>query len=310
MYKYLFGPVPSRRLGLSLGIDLVPAKVCSMNCVYCEAGHTTHLTTLRKEYIPLTEVINELRNYFQNRPDPDYFSFSGSGEPTLSSRIAEVIGFIKENRPGVPVAVITNGSLLGNPEVRKDLLAADLVLPSLDAARNESYQKINRPHPELSIENYVSGLIQFTQEFKGQVWLEVFIVRGLNDTKEDLDALKKNILLIKPHRVQLNTLDRPAPDRSIQGIGFGELKKIIDYWDLPNAEIIAPEPEYKHQKSISLINEDLILGTIARRPSTPEDLSDLSGIPGDEIIKILSRLENEKKVKSVKMKRGIFYIPG
>ena len=134
MYKYLFGPVPSRRLGMSLGIDLVPRKVCSLDCVYCEVGKTTKLTLERKEYILFDNVIKELTHYFENNPDPDYITFSGSGEPTLNSRIGDIIKFVKQNRPEIPIAILTNGTLLFDPEVRDELKIADVVLPSLDAA--------------------------------------------------------------------------------------------------------------------------------------------------------------------------------
>jgi len=142
MYKHLFGPVPSRRLGMSLGIDLIPHKICSLNCVYCECGGTTTLTRERKEYVPVEEVYDELKDYFKHHPDPDYFTFSGAGEPTLHLHIGEVIAFLKEVRPGIPVAVLSNGTLFGDPEVRADLLQADLVLPSLDAATEEAFSFI------------------------------------------------------------------------------------------------------------------------------------------------------------------------
>ena len=131
MYKYLFGPVPSRRLGMSLGVDLVPKKVCSLNCVYCEVGHTTKLTTERKEYILYDKVTSELEHYFANNPDPDYITFSGSGEPTLNSRIGDVLQFIKQQKPDIPVAVLTNGTLLYDKKVRDELMDANVVLPSL-----------------------------------------------------------------------------------------------------------------------------------------------------------------------------------
>ena len=143
MYKYLFGPVPSRRLGMSLGVDLVPKKVCSLDCVYCEVGHTTKLTTERKEYIPYDKVTSELEHYFANNPNPDYITFSGAGEPTLNSRIGDVLQFIKQIKPDIPLAVLTNGTLLSDKNVRDELMDANVVLPSLDAARN--YISKNKP---------------------------------------------------------------------------------------------------------------------------------------------------------------------
>lgn len=178
MYKYLFGPVPSRRLGMSLGIDLVPHKVCSLNCIYCECGSTTKLTIDRKEYVPYDIVIKELEHYFRNNTAPDYITFSGSGEPTLNSRIGDVIRFIKHNIPGIPIAILTNGTLLYQKQVRKELLEADVVLPSLDAASDLIFRKINRPFHKLNINKYIQGLVNFRNEYKGKIWLEVFIIPG------------------------------------------------------------------------------------------------------------------------------------
>ncbi len=146
MYKYIFGPVPSRRLGMSLGVDLVPHKVCSLDCVYCECGKTTKLTTDRMEYILYDKVTDELKHFIENNPAPDYITFSGSGEPTLNSRIGDVLEFIKKIKPDIPVAVLTNGTLFNDKQVRSEIMDADVVLPSLDAASQEVFEKINRPN--------------------------------------------------------------------------------------------------------------------------------------------------------------------
>lgn len=167
-YKYLFGPVPSRRLGMSLGVDLVPKKVCSLNCVYCEVGSTTKLTTRRMEYIPYKKIVTELNNYFSTNPPPDYITFSGYGEPTLNSAIGKIIQFIKKNQPDIPVAVLTNGTLFSSAEVRNELLDADLVLPSLDAATQEVFEKINVPASELNVNDHIQGLASFRKEFTGK----------------------------------------------------------------------------------------------------------------------------------------------
>ena len=166
MYKYLFGPVPSRRLGISLGVDLVPRKVCSLDCVYCEVGKTTRRTLQRKEYIPVNKVKEELIDYFKNNPAPDYITFSGSGEPTLNICFGEILHFIKQKKPDIPVAVLTNGTLLNDKNVREALLDADIVMPSLDAATEYVFQKINRPPKSLTIEKHINGLIDFRKDFE------------------------------------------------------------------------------------------------------------------------------------------------
>jgi len=307
MYKYLFGPVPSRRLGMSLGIDLVPKKVCSLDCVYCEVGHTTKLTTEKMEYIPYDKVIIELKDYFKNNLNPDYITFSGSGEPTLNSRIGDVLQFIKQKKPEIPVAVLTNGTLFYDKNVRKELLGADVVLPSLDAATENTFQKINRPAKGLTVEKYIQGLVEFRKEYSGQIWLEVFILPEFNDNVEDLDALKIAFEKIKPDEIQLNTLDRPGTVKDISSADKDTLQKIIDYWKFPNVVIIAAAPERKEIKSYRKNAETVILETITRRPCTVDDLVKILGLHINEINKYLDVLESEGKIESIWQNRGVFY---
>jgi len=307
MYRCLFGPVPSRRLGMSLGVDLVPKKVCTLDCVYCEVGKTTKLTTQRMEYTPYNKVIVELKDYFENNPNPDYITFSGSGEPTLNSKIGDVLRFIKQEKPKIPVAVLTNGTLLYNKEVRKELMDANVVLPSLDAATESTFQKINRPAKGLSVEKYIQGLVEFRKEYTGQIWLEVFIIPGYNDNVEELKALKKAFEQIKPDEIQLNTLDRPGTVKDIRSADKDALQKIIDFWKLTNVVIIAAAPERKEIKSYRKDAETAILETIIRRPCTIDDLVKILGLHINEINKYLDVLESEGKIESIWQNRGVFY---
>lgn len=307
MYKYIFGPVPSRRLGMSLGVDLVPHKVCSLDCVYCECGSTTKLTTDRKEYIPYEKITKELVHYFANNPDPDYITFSGSGEPALNSRIGDVLAFIKEKKPNVPVAVITNGTLFFRKQVRNELLDADIVLPSLDAATDLSFQKINRPHHDLSISKYLEGLYAFRKEYKGKIWLEVLIIPNNNDNKENLTMLKEAFLKIRPDMIQINTLDRPGSIDGIRAATRSELKNIVDLWELDNVEIIADAIDRKNVLSYRKDIETAILETIFRRPCTVNDLAKIIGANIKEVNKYLAVLEEEGKVETKRQERGLFY---
>ncbi len=307
MYKYLFGPVPSRRLGMSLGIDLVPHKVCSLNCIYCECGSTTKLTIDRKEYVPYDIVIKELEHYFRNNTAPDYITFSGSGEPTLNSRIGDIIQFIKHNIPGIPIAVLTNGTLLYQKQVRKELLEADVVLPSLDAASDLTFRKINRPFHKLNINKYIKGLVDFRNEFKSQIWLEVFIIPGYNDNINDLDLLKKAFERINPESIQLNTLDRPGAVSKIRSASREELQYIVDYWQLENVEIVTMSAERRDIKSYREDIETAILETVQRRPCTLDDLAKILGLHINEINKYLDVLESDGKIESTRQNRGIFY---
>jgi wyosine [tRNA(Phe)-imidazoG37] synthetase (radical SAM superfamily) len=306
MYKHLFGPVPSRRLGMSLGIDLVPHKVCSLNCIYCECGATTKLTSERKEYVLFDEIVDELKDFFSKNEMPDYITFSGAGEPTLNIHIGKIIDHIKTNYKA-PVAVLTNGSLLSDLSVRKELVKADLILPSLDAATNSAFKKIDRPSNHLKIEDYIQGLIEFRKEFKGIIWLEVMILPGYNDDLENLLGLKEAILKINPEKIQLNTLDRPGVIENIRAATRLELQNIIDLWNIENVEIIASSAIRKHNASFRKDTENAILETISRRPCTIEDLEKMLGMHINEINKYLDVLDQDGKIETYRQERGIFY---
>ena len=307
MYKHLFGPVPSRRLGMSLGVDLIPHKICSLNCVYCECGRTTTLTNKRDEYVPTKEVYKELKDFFSNNPDPDYITFSGAGEPTLHVDLGEVIGFLKELRPGVPIAVLTNGSLLNEPGVRAELMGADLVLPSLDAATDAAFYKINRPLKSSLTEAYVEGLVNFSNEFKGEIWLEILILPGYNDDMENILALKSAVEKIKPQRIQLNTLDRPGAVEGLRAATMVELEKIVGILDQENIEIIAPPKKRQESKSYRTDVENALLETISRRPCTLQDMENILGLHINEINKYLGPLEESGVIEPIQQERGIFY---
>ena len=301
-YKHLFGPVGSRRLGVSLGIDLVPHKTCTLNCVYCECGKTTNLTLERREYIPTDEILNELNNYLGGSPGLDYITFSGSGEPTLHSRIGEIIDFLKRNYPQYKIAVLTNGTLYKN--LRDEIKNADLVIPSLDAASDELFRKINRPQRELDINKIMDGLIELRKEFSGEIWLEVFIVPGLNDTDDQLQLLKRAIKKIKPGRIQLNTLDRPGAEGWVIPARKEDIEKIARFLD---AEIIAEFTQRKRIKGFSRDIEDNIISILKRRPCTARDLSEMLGMHLNEVNKYLRLLIKNGKINCKEEERGMFF---
>ncbi|MBU4487129.1 MAG: radical SAM protein [Candidatus Delongbacteria bacterium] len=307
MYKHIFGPVPSRRLKMSLGVDIVPHKICSLNCVYCECGKTTNLTVERKEYVPTGEVLAEIDHYLKNNQPPDYITFSGSGEPLLHSGIGEIINYIKNNFPLIPLAILTNGTLLSDKHVRSEILQADVVLPSFDAATEKSFLKINRPSKLINLNEYLQGLIDFRQEFKGQIWLEIFILPNYNDDQDNLKELKKAVKRINPNIVQLNTLDRPCALKNLKPASYEQLDNIITLWNLKNVKIISSVDERKKVGSFRKDTESVILETIARRPCTVSDLSDILGLHDNEINKYLSTLENDKKIARTELSRGTFY---
>lgn len=306
--KYVFGPVPSRRLGISLGIDIIPFKTCSFDCIYCECGRTTRLLAERHSFMPSDRVVVEVRENLDRLKYVDYLTFSGSGEPTLNRDIGHLISRIKDITD-FPVAVLTNGSLLSCQDVASDLLMADVVLPSLDAVSPAVFSQINRPHQGLRISDIIGGLIGFRKIYPGQIWLEVFIVKGINDGENELKELRRVIKEIRPDRVQLNSLDRPAAYPGVFPLEVSELEKIRQNWsDLP-VEIIK---RVRRREEIAAFNQDFeqyILNTISRRPLTIDDLVELTGKNRLEILKYTDVLEREKKVRSQIVGDKIFYRP-
>ncbi|MDX1778113.1 MAG: radical SAM protein, partial [Thermodesulfobacteriota bacterium] len=220
--KYIFGPVPSRRLGFSLGVDLVPFKTCSLDCTYCQLGKTSHKTIERKTYTPLDDTIEELRGALKQQQKIDYITIAGSGEPTLSTQLGAIITGIKEISE-IPVAVLTNGSLLYRGDVRDELLQADVVVPSLDTVSQEIFTKLNRPHSELSVPQMIAGLKGFRNGFSGKLWLEIMLVRGINDCPEELEKMREVLSPIKLDMVQINTPVRPGTDRTCKPLTLQEL---------------------------------------------------------------------------------------
>jgi len=303
-YKHLFGPVPSRRLGVSLGIDLVPYKTCTLNCVYCECGRTTNLTVDRKEYVPLAEILAELDDYLKKSPELDYITFSGSGEPTLHTGVGEIIRFLKEGYPSYRVAVLTNGTLFYDKGIREEVKNADLIIPSLDAASEEAFGMVNRPHGSLSIDVIIKGLAELRKEFSGDIWLEVFIVPGMNDSDAELQLLKKAIGEIRPDRVQVNTLDRPGTESWVMPAKKAELDRIAL---LLSGEVIANFESRKRAKSFSKDIEEDIISTLGRRPCTAKDLSAILGLHLNEVNKYLQTLLESGGVYSEEEARGTFF---
>lgn len=227
--KYIYGPVSSRRLGLSLGVSLCPYKICNFDCIYCQLGKTRQKINERKEYAKSDDILGELKTWLQNNPSEamslNYITISGFGEPTLNIKIGEIISEIKKIS-SCAVAVITNASLLSRKEVRSDLLGADLVVPTLDAATAEIFHKINRPHQDIKIEDVINGLAAFRKEFRGKIWLEVMLVRGVNDDLAQIRKLKEAIDIINPDKIHLNSPVRSTAEENVLAADKKKLNKI------------------------------------------------------------------------------------
>jgi wyosine [tRNA(Phe)-imidazoG37] synthetase (radical SAM superfamily) len=291
--SHLFGPVPSRRLGLSLGVDLVPPKTCSFDCLYCEVGRTTDLTQERRPYL-VAEIIRELEDYLENPPGPlDYVTMAGSGEPTLNLGLREIIAAVK-NLTTTPVALLTNGSLFHLPEVRAAVAEVDIILPSLDAGREKTFQLINRPCPGLSLDLVVSGLTALRREFAGQIWLEILVLKGLNDQPEELTAIRDLLQEISPDKVQLNTAVRPVAHKSAEALTQEEMEAVADFLGA-GAEVVAAARRLSPER-LEVKDRDLI-DMLARRPMTPADLAQALGFPLAQVRQRLGRLSKSGLVR-------------
>jgi wyosine [tRNA(Phe)-imidazoG37] synthetase (radical SAM superfamily) len=292
--KHVFGPVPSRRLGRSLGIDLVPYKTCTFDCIYCDLGRTIHKTNSRQSYVPPEEIHYELeRTLSDSEKKPDFVTLSGSGEPTLNNAIGKVIRGVKEIT-SIPVAVLTNSSLLSLEEVRKELSEADLVVPSLDAITPTLFEYINRPHPSLNIGEIVSGLIQFRKQYRGQIWLEILFCRGVNDVREEVEKLRAVVEKIGPDKIQLNTPVRPPAENFAFPLTPAQLEEIREtFGDKAGtiSEFAAPMGE-----EFNLMKDAEVLNLIRRRPCTAEDISRALGLHLNEVVKCLEKLLQERVV--------------
>jgi wyosine [tRNA(Phe)-imidazoG37] synthetase (radical SAM superfamily) len=315
--KYLYGPVPSRRLGLSCGIDIVPFKVCTLNCIYCQLGKTVRTTIERKEYAPVEPVLAELKEALAEGLQADYITIAGSGEPTLNSRLGELIDGIRKIT-NIPIAILTNGTLLYREDVRADCLKADVVMPSLDAGDEQTFQKINRPNNIINIENLISGLCAFRNEFSGRIWLEVFFVEGINTDAEQIAKIKKAIELINPDKVHLNTAVRPTADPNIARLSARKLQEIAALLG-PKCEVVADFPSI-HSKLNSGKSEDSpgsqlllnsraesLLSMLKRRPCSLSDICSGLGINRNEAIKHISDLLHKGIIQSENKEGTVFF---
>ncbi len=302
---YVYGPVLSRRLGRSLGIDPVPFKTCNLNCVYCQLGPTPSSRRTEAVYPPLSAVLKEASEALASAQDLDCVTIAGSGEPTLYEDIGPLIRAIKA-MTRVPVAVLTNGTLLTSQSVREALYQADVVLPSLDAAENRAFTRLARPPGGLDVEEVIAGLVAFRRHFFGQIWLEIMLVRGVNDTGEQLDRLREAIHRIRPDRAQLNTVVRPPAAEWAHPVPPDRMAEIAAYLG-PRCEVIADLSE-----RLPTVKEapasDRILEVVKRRPMTLYDLADVLGVFPAEVSPCIARLMMAGTIQSRLYQSGLFYV--
>lgn len=303
---YIYGPVASRRLGSSLGVDLVPRKVCDYDCVYCQLGRTSLKTTRRDPYVAVDAVLGQLESRLAEETGIDHITLAGSGEPTLNSRLHEVIAGIKR-MSDLPVAVITNGSLLADEEVAAACAAADLVVPSLDAADEETFQAVNRPCEEINLRNVVEGLVSFREAFRGEIWLEVMLVKGFNAREEQVRGLSELIERISPDKVHLNTVVRPGAEPGARAVEEEELERLAR---LLGKGTSAVPPLSSRGIAVSSLGAraQKALHIIGRRPCTADDVAKALRMNYTEAMKLLAEMERKGLLSSKASGGKTFYV--
>jgi len=302
-YHYLFGPVPSRRFGRSLGVDLTPYKTCSLDCVFCQLGRTTENTVIREEYVPLDAVLAELDDWLKTESNADYITLSGSGEPTLYSRFGEVLDFIRA-RSTIPSVLLTNGTMLCLPEVRSAASRTDVVKVSLSAWDQTSYECVNRPHPQLRFDQLIEGQKAFRAQFKGELWMEVFMVWGMNSTPADVKKIAALAREIGPDRIQLNTAVRPPAEDFATALPKERMEALAHLFH-PSAEIIA---EFNTNNASEVrANQDTIFSMLRRRPCTADQIAEIFGMHLNEVSKYLGKLMRTGRIRAERKDTTLYY---
>jgi wyosine [tRNA(Phe)-imidazoG37] synthetase (radical SAM superfamily) len=302
--RFTFGPVPSRRLGRSLGIDIVPFKTCTYDCIYCQLGRTTNKTTELKEYFPVEDIIVDTREKLKEIPHPDYITISGLGEPTLYSRIEDIIRGIKDVT-NIPVAVLTNGSLFFLENVRDSVLEADLVIPSLDAGDKETFSYVNRPHRDISFKKMVEGLCLLREHFEGPFWLEVFLVKGKTDRESEFLKIKTWIDRIAPDRIQLNTAVRTPAEDFVEVVEEDKLEQIARLFG-PSCEVIADYTRVHDLLELKRTHDD-VLQMLIRRPCSIDDISAGLNLHRNEAVKYVVNLLRQNLIQRRKRLSKVLY---
>jgi wyosine [tRNA(Phe)-imidazoG37] synthetase (radical SAM superfamily) len=294
--RFIYGPVASRRLGFSLGVDIIPFKTCTLDCVYCQLGSAGKTRMRRGRWFPPKEILAQIKAALDSGQRIDVITFSGSGEPTLSRDIGLLIRAIKKMTV-IPVAVLTNATLLGRKDVRRDLAEADIVVPSLDAVPAALFRRVNRPHASLDNRKIIDGLVRFRGEFAGEIRLEIMLVKGVNDSPLHIRSLQKAIARIRPDRIELNTVVRPPADRRAGPLSAAELEKIRARLG-PKAAVVASFAR-RTQAPASGGLERSILATVGRRPQTVADIATALGRPPGEVLKALTPLLARRRVRKL-----------
>lgn len=305
----VYGPVPSRRLGRSLGIDLVPYKTCTYDCIYCQLGRTRNQTLERREYVPVRRILKDLERKLAEGVAPDYISLAGSGEPTLNSGIGRIIRNIKK-KTRISVAVLTNGSLLWDRRVQEELMGADLVIPSLDAGDGFLFDYVNRPHGHIQFGRMVEGIAEFTSRFPGSVWLEVFLLGGVTGLPPEARKIAEWVRRIRPERTQLNTVQRPPAEDFALAVPERRMRELSRLFPKPTDVIVGSPRKSKKTPSLYAADSADILALVKRRPCTLHDIANGLSVSPNEVLKMMGSLLSSGRVNRSRREDGDYYTVG
>lgn len=314
-HRYVFGPVRSKRLGVSLGLDLLGRKICSMDCLYCEVGPTRELTRTRAPYVPAATLLDELRSWKDGHPSKhiDYVTLGGMGEPCLNTDLAAIIAGAKALFPDTPVAVLTNATMFADPEVRAGLTGADAILPSLDSLVESEFARVNRPAPGLTAASVAEAILAFARSYRGHIFLEVLLIAGVNDSEENLDRLADFVSRLRPDRVDVTTMTRPGAYPAAKAAAPAVLARFREVLGAAAGRVASDAagnaaPETPTSASAPLTPDEIreiVLNSIARRPQTAADLCAALAQPQDAVEKVLAELARDGRV----IAEGGFYRP-
>ena len=302
--SYVFGPVPSRRLGLSLGVDLIPPKTCTFDCLYCQVGRTTHRTLETRPFVPVDVVISQVEKRLLGCA-PDAITLAGSGEPTLHSEIDQVIDGIKAIT-GTRVALLTNGSLFWDEEIRRRVKRADIIMPTLSSAFDQTFRTVHRPYPEIDLKMVVDGLKRLRDEYHGQIFLEMVLLAGINDTEKEVEGLKALMDAISPEKIQLNTVVRPPSDARAKSLDRERLEEIKLFFG-ESAEIVVDVPLAK-QALMRDSRAKALVDMVKRRPLTLQDMADSLGLSIDGVQDMVKGLIIKGYIVEKEHSGEIFYL--
>lgn len=303
-YNHLFGPVPSRRFGQSLGVDLTPYKTCSLDCVFCQLGHTGNKTLHRSAYVSIDAVLAELDAWLRANGTADYITLSGAGEPTLHSQFGELIKFIRKNSK-IPAALLTNGTMLHLPEVRQAACAADVVKISLSVWDQTSYEQVNRPHPDLRFDQLIEGQIAFRAQFKGQLWMEVFVIEGMNSNPDQVRKIAALVEKIAPDKIHLNTSIRPPSEDYATPLSEKALWALAPLFR-PRAHV-ATEFNTGRRHHAHAANQETILAMLQRRPCTAKQIADGFNMHLNTVSKYLGKLMRTHQISAEHRDTDVYY---